>query len=52
MFGLKEQGEAFDDFENGEPGPWDTYGIPDNETHFMIRVTGKRNTDYRTMKHL
>ena len=52
MFGLWEIGEAFAEFEGGETSPWDTYGIPDNETHFVVRTTVKRNTVCRTMKHL
>ncbi len=51
MFGLGEIGEAFAEFEGCETSPWDTRGIPDNETHFVIRTTVKRNTVYRTMKH-
>jgi len=52
MFGLGEIGKAFAEFEDGESSPWDTRGIPDNETHFIIRTTVKRNTVCRTMKHL
>jgi hypothetical protein len=51
MFGLGEIGEAFAEFEDGGTSPWDTRGIPDNETHFVIRTTVKRNTVYWTMKH-
>ncbi len=51
MFGLGEIGEAFAEFEDGGTSQWDTHGIPDNETHFVIRITVKRNTVCRTMKH-
>jgi hypothetical protein len=52
MFGLGEIGEAFAEFEGCETSPWDTRGIPDNETLLLVRTTVKRNTVYRTMKHL
>ena len=48
----EEIGEAFAEFDDGETDPWDTAGIPDNETHFVIRTTVKRNTICRTMKHV
>ena len=51
MFGLGEIGEAFAEFEGCETSPWDTRGIPDNETLLLVRTTVKRNTVYWTMKH-
>ena len=41
MFSLGEIGEAFAEFDDGETDPWDTSGIPDNDTHFVIRTTVK-----------
>lgn len=41
MFGLGEIGEAIAEFENGGTSQWDTPGIPDNETHFVIRTAVK-----------
>ena len=52
MFGFEEIWEAFAEFEGCETYPWDTRGIPDNETPFIIRTTVKRNTVCRTMKHV
>ena len=52
MFGLREIEEGFAEFEGCEISPWDTHGVPDNETRFVIRTTVKRNTVCRTMKHL
>lgn len=52
MFGLGEIGEAVAEFKDGGTSWWDTRGIPDNETHFVVRTTVKRNTVCRTMKHL
>ena len=51
MFSLGEIGEAFAEFEGCGTSPWDTPGIPDNETLLLVRTTVKRNTVYRTMKH-
>ena len=52
MFCLGEMGEAFAGFEVGGTSPWDTRGLPDNETHSRVRTTVKRNTVCRTMKHV
>ena len=52
MFGLGEIGEIFGEFKDGETGSWDTRGLPDNETHSVVRTTVKRNTVCRTMKHV
>ena len=38
--------------KDAEAGPWETRGLPDNETHSLVRTTVKRNTVCRTMKHV
>ena len=43
---------VFSGFEVRETSPWDTRGLPDNETHSAIGITVKRNTVYRTSKHV
>ena len=52
MLGLGGIGKTFARSEGCETSPRDTREIPDNETHFVIRTTVKRNTVCRTMKHL
>ena len=52
MFDLEKIGEATAEFEGCNTSPWDTREIPDNETHFVMRDTVKRNMVCRTMKHV
>ena len=52
MFDFAKIGEASVAFDGCNTSPWDTLEIPDNETHYVIRVTVKRNTVCRTMKHV